>query len=362
MAERDLIEASCSVHKDAAAARPEHKELADAVVVLGDQSPCAGGLTRLEAVQGYAGRVEYFIQDADAPWLQDGDRHVNVKRGWPSYWALANRHPFSLEVPSTAVHNMRDSLRSPRGLSYLSGPRTDITIASGREHQTLAVLLKQMMLEEADWATKVCEYGGYTDGVMRGRGVKDKLEACEVDNPLDLTRQVAGWNGTNGRLGSFLEMNRQESPQLVGVLPDDHYWVVDNNGIRRPYDRRVPLSRGDTLLPKGRALPLEVAVKGAVLGFTNLGYLDDTLELRDRFVPNLPLKTVQIAFDWRVDFDPIEPLWQEFKARKIARGQEVTKPEAELGVIGDYWRRRPTTISHMIMGGEVNPSLTYREL
>lgn len=332
-------------------------------IILGDQSPWAGGLIRLASVLRNFDSVQYFVQDVDAPWLQDGDNKVSIKRGWPDYWALATRHPFSPEVKGVAIHSMRDSLHSPRGLSYLAGPRTDHTIVFEANNAQVNEATRQILLEEIGWATRVADWIGNTEGVRRGQAMQEQVERLETHGPGTFAAEIARWQGLNDRmLGSFVDMYKDCAPRLTGQLPDSYYWIVDSEGRRKHYHRRTALNAHETIVPKGIALPLEMSARGWVLGYTALGYLEKVKAVRNKYVPGLRLKTLQITHRWSIEPDPIEVLWEVFEARKQRRGQFVQKPEEQLQAIGNYWRARPTSISTTILGGSVHAEMSYREL
>jgi len=340
----------------------EKKELVSRRITLGDQSPWAGGLLRLKVASQTYGNVDYFLQDADAPWIQSNiSRDVSLKRGWPNYWSFACRQPFSLETPTTRVDNMRQSLGSPKGLTYLIGPKTTQTIASESNNIKVNQLVKEMLLEEIRWSTKISEWLGNTDGAKKGRLLEEAVLTLNGNLTENLT-QLSKWSGLISSPTSFIDSFSKQPPQLVDIVPKSYYWVINNDGKRSELSEGNRLSHNGVVVPKGRALPLEVAARGEVLGFTGLSYLDGVIGLRNKYVPDLTLRLAQIEFNWELDPDPIEAMWEVFNEKKRLRGQEVEKPISDLERIRNYWRGRPTIISHTILGGELNPRITYREV
>ena len=84
--------------------------------------------------------------------------------------------------------------------------------------------------------------------------------------------------------------------------------------------------------------------------------------MRDKFVPGLKLKFLEISFNWQLNPNPIEAMWDVFKVKKQLRGQYPQKPTNDFERINAYWMNRPTTISYKILGGDLNPEIRYREL
>lgn len=339
---------------------PENKELLSKSIILGDQSPWAGGLVRMEVIEGLLGSTTYHIQDADTPWKTDGYSRVLIRRGWSDYWSLANRYPFSFSIPNTRVDNMRQSLGSPDGLAYLIGPKTSATIMSEFNNRSVGLLVNQMLREEAEWATKVAEWMSEPDAIARGKQIQKLFE--EDKSLKDVLSSVMSLSISHSHdTSSFIESFREKPVQLVGAIPINNYWVIDKDGRRRELDTKTVLNNGEVLLPKGKAVPLEISARGDVLGFTGLSYLDGVIGMRDKFVPGLKLKFVEIKFNWQLNPNPLEAMWEAFKVKKQLRGQSPQKPINDFERINAYWMNRPTTISYKILGGDLNPELRYRE-
>lgn len=322
------------------------------MILLGDQSPWAGGLVRWLALKKLGiHEIVYCQQDADTPWKQEGDRvKVRVKRGWPHYWSLACRYPFSPSIPGLTLPHIRDTVKAPSGLQYLQGGNTARTIAAENTSPNGAVngMLIDMLREEKQWAATVARFIGSTDG--------SRIE-ISARTPLEIAQTLADALML-GKVESLVELFGDSPPKTVGELPPQCFWSIDEDGIREEYQGFA--RPRDRIVPKGIALPLEVAARGWQLGFSSLGYLEKVTALRDRYLPGLEIQAVRIGFRWHIGADPVSAFVEYYLERKKRRREEPAVPdEQSIDKIRRYWAGRPTAISYLVLKGELNPTLEY---
>lgn len=340
--------------------------------ICGDQSPWAGGLLRWHVLHDRISQksnglknspVNYFIQDVDTPWKQNGIPRVEIKRGWADYWNLAVRSPWSLEVPGMTMtddlHKLAQSVKSPRGLEFLAGPSTTETILSRNQDSTLLEMVKTMLRTEIAWAKNLGEYMGISDSLYKADGWGKVINSS--NSIREIAENIASAHDLTG-LGSTVGFFEDKGALLVEQCGFKMYWSVDNRGNRT---EASATSRG-VLVPKGKILPLEMAAHGLILGFTGLNYLKELVQNRDRYVPSLTLRFTEIKFEWELDTDPLEAIHEAYRLKKRKRDElkgttsqlVELKPE-EQEVIRSYWRGRPTSITYDILGGRLNPVIRY---
>lgn len=328
------------------------RRLAGRRVLLADQSAWAGGMLRWRAAcQALGSQVLYAVQDADVPWVQKGRRQVEIVRAWSPYYSLACKYPWSFSVPGARFGNLLDSFDGPRGLHYLIGPSSSDTIYGyrGAASAPYREQLHRMLNDEADWALRLTDMLGLP---------ASPLERLPQRGAHGLTRHFCERLDLAAPL-SFVECFGDGRLQATGLFPEHFYWWVMPDGRR--HDTPRP---GAVQFPKGAILPLEICANSFVLGCTRLGYLDEILQLRDRFAPWLKLSMLSISFDWSWgDVEPLQELLRLFNARKKKRGQSPFRPNGQaLAKISRYWRRRPSVVSWMILGGELKPRYEYIEV
>lgn len=314
----------------------------DEVICMGDQSPWAGGLLRLSAMREHTKSLIYFLHDGDAPWVASSSPKLRVEHGWPkdSYFSLATRHPWSLVTPDISLHGLRTSFNSPEGLSRLVGAGTQRMICGLSSSPQLIKMVFSLLKEEKDWADRLGDW----------LGIKNDYELPECENILDLAERL---NRTDIPIGSFVDLFRDESPLIKEELPERYFWEVDfKEGTRKPCEEL----NGKDVIPKGLALPLEIAARGWALGCTHIGYLKDVLKLRDYYFPGLPVKIYHISFNWEMENDPIYFLLEAFKEKKRRRKQNIPDFGDSGEKISSYWRNRPTSVSAAVLGGNLCPS------
>ncbi len=314
----------------------------DEVICMGDQSPWAGGMLRLSAMREYTSNLIYFFHDGDAPWVPGSIPEPRVEYGWPknSYFSLATRHPWSLVTPDISLNGPRASFNSPKGLSRLVGAGTQRMIYGLSSSPQLMKLVTLMLKEEKDWAERLGDW----------LGVKKDYELPECEDVLELAENL---NQTDIPIRSFVDLFRDKPPLIKEGLPERYFWEIDfNEGTRKPCQGL----NGKDVIPKGVALPLEIAARGWALGCTHIGYLKEVLRLRDHYFPGLPVKIYHISFDWEMEKDPIEFLLDAFKEKKKRRKQSIPDFKDNGERISSYWKNRPTSVSAAVLGGNLRPS------
>ncbi|MBI2587557.1 hypothetical protein HYW29_01975 [Candidatus Amesbacteria bacterium] len=322
----------------------------DNKTILGDQSPWTGGILRYAAVAAEAAphSVIYCIQDADAPWKQDGISDPTIRRGWVNYWSIAVKIPWTWSIPDLNLDNVRQTLGSPHGLLYLAGPDTSSTIRSQTSTPPVVTQTQTMLLTEVKWAEKVGQLTGNSESEYASRTWEEAIRAASTLD--DLFTTVGSIHATH--ISSMIDMFAQSPPLLIDHLGPSYYWTIDSRGNRQK-------SRGQTegvLVPKGKALPLELCARGLTIGFTGLPYMQELIALRNQKIPDLPLQFLQVSFDWILNTDPITAMLDEFRRKKKARGETVHINPQDVNLIKQYWQGRPTSISHHVLGGELHPS------
>lgn len=342
-------------------------------VMCGDQSPLNGGLLRaaLLAQADPSLDIIYCFHDTDAPWLQTGGSPRIVQGGWPDYWALAARIPYSPDIPGLvggdAWQRLRDSLNIPSGIVYLAGPQTNETIASMDACPVTGELMRRVHGIEAEWAYALNNMLGRSPGMLgplparlsevpgaiRNRFARDYAR-------IEITRSTEFW--------------REHPVRFHETVPPKYYWRLDERNCRYAWDGRN-LSRGHYLVPRAHIRSLEEAAHGIADCFTAIPYLNEVVKLRNLYVPGLSLPHIQMTITCSLPLDPLEAMKDVFKAKKrdrIERKRRGGRPDydelipelpgEEAAAIWTYWRGRPTSISHEILGGTLTATLAHRTL
>ena len=320
------------------------------VVCMGDQSPWAGGLLRLEVMRKQNIQSVYFIQDVDVPWVSVGCLRPKISYGWPKplYFSLATRNPWSLDTPEVSLRAPESSLKTPKGLSRLVGGSTAQTILGMRNSRELMDLVLKMLDEEKEWAKRVSELIGTP---------KKENQEFDLHECRSIVEIVEKMNPTDIPVRSFVEMFADSKPLIFGNVPREHFWEVDKHGVRNVC---TTCSNGKLIVPKGEVLILELASRGWAMGCTGMGYLKKSIDLRDRYLPGLPIKVCYINFNWKLNEDPINALLEIFQEKKRKRKQEVPNFNGTADKLVQYWKNRPTSVSFSILGGNLNPSFQTR--
>lgn len=306
-------------------------------VLFGDQVPRNGGLLRQKVAQAHPAidEVLYLRQDADTPWRETGQTQVKLTPRWADYWALGVRFPLTLSIPGVDMAPQRQSLRLPAGLTHLAGPRTSRTIWGDPQTE----YDQAMYQSECDWARQLCDYAGVTPGPMTPYG--DLVDDSSIG------------------LVSFF---RDDKPRLLHEVPSEYFWEIEPaTRLRQKWDGQFRADR--IYVPNGRLLPLEISVRGLWIGCTSLGYLTSSLQLRDQYLEGQTVSLCVVTFDWQLPFDPVAAMFDTYVNRRRQAGKSVVAwPEADVAKIMDYWRQRPTTVSHAAIGGDLRPKLNFHQL
>jgi len=333
------------------------------MLLLGDQSPWGGGLLRWLVAKEQFPQEEilYFVQDADMPWLPGGDR-VSICKGWKTkYWSLATRIPWSSDTPEDRFsESFVGTLKMPKGLQYLVGPRTSYIIANERARNMANLFVKEMLETEINWARNLRELSGKEQPQIMPAISGDVYKA---------TRQLADCHNLSDEIHSLVKHFTDNPVRLASVLPEEYYWRITDDYRRI----NATETKNGILVPKGKILPLEYATRGWTLGCTGLSYLFEVLKVRDLFIPNLKVKILKISFNWQLDENPFDLLAEVYKKRKLEQAQkrgteykdelsEISRRSRVTKIISDYWSGRPTSLSYLILGGNLNPSFEYLEV
>jgi len=334
------------------------------MIVLGDQFPIGGGLLRrqalIQAMEKWSfpkEEIRYDWHDVDAPWRQEGYKEARVIRKWTDYWSLGLRHPMSFRTPEVVLEQVRATLGSPNGLSYLIGPKTDTTLRAEDKNEKVLNGVKEMVKEDVLWMSEAAKITG-KNIKERERKEREMMEIVKKSRTLTELFRLAGEICVGFReLKSTLEIYQSEPIKKI-FLPNDYFWLISGNDFQRQKLNRQTTNNSLIIIPKGIALFLDFAIRGFTTGFTGCGYLDETRELRDRYLSEIKMKFLKITFDWTFPENPIDILLAEFRERKRKRGKETAEiAEEDVRAIKDFWRTRPTELGYFFLGGELNPKI-----
>ena len=316
--------------------------------MLGDQSPWAGGLLRASVVASELnGNIKYFLQDLDTPWFETSER-VKIKQGWNNYWSLACRYPWSFCVPGQAINDILNTTRSPRGLGYLIGPRTNSTIYSHNTDRTIGQMLQDLLTREISWADQILTWA-------------EKQSESVIDLPEYNIRELSEYFANLSKVGTvkgFFDFFQSSPPLTYSELPESEFWHCNTSGLR--YSQSGPSTFP---VPKAKALILEIAARGWILGCTHIPYLEKVLELKKQYLPGLPLRLLQITFDWRPALNnPMFAILRAHNKKRKSRKKPLWENIGpEFDEIESYWRKRPSSISYHMLGGELGPRFELLE-
>ncbi len=330
-------------------------------ILLGDQSPFAGGLVRyLVVLKEFAGaEIIYNIHDTDAPWVANG-QSLSICKGWKTnYWSTASRVAWSWDIPpaerthwtpadANLLNSLMTSMNMPNGLLYLAGPQTNLTLSGIHQNVSGALftdLSATMLKNELAWLNSL----------------RQKLGLSEKSY---IATQPEHWiqtmTGTETPISTTSETFRKEPVSLIGRIPALYYWKMSRDGTRETWDGKS-IDSSDLLVPKAHALPLEDAYHGHTLACTGMPYLSEVMKLRDLYCPKVKIKILWIRFDWQPPVDPAIIIAQEYIAeRKLKRNKDIVIPEYMIESVRKYWSQRPTALGYQLLGGELNPSFELR--
>jgi hypothetical protein len=314
-------------------------------IVLGDQAPWAGGALRAQALLQAGLTPRYFWQDLDAPWVETAER-LHVCHGWPAYWSLACRYPYSACIPGWHDSQILNSCASPHGLQYLAGPRQHQSLAGVTQDAPLLALLRQMLQQEVAWASTLAQWRATP---------WDKIELPPSDDLAQCATACAARCGVR-EMERFSTLFAAEPPLLAAHLPPECFWHID------PAGRRWPMPQADTYAaPRALALVLEFAARGWLLACTSLPYLAQALALRERYLPGLRLPLLHIDLHW-ANGGLLQVLLTEYQARRWRRGKTAPMPEpAALARLDAYWSARPSCLSLQMLGGALQADFRVQE-
>lgn len=320
--------------------------LAQRPVVLGDQSPWAGGLLRAQALQQHGIAARYFWQDLDAPWVETAEKPA-ICHSWPPYWSLACRYPFSASMPDWQCADILNLSGSPAGLGWLSGPHQQLSLAAVAQqarHPALS-LLQKLLQAELDWAQQLAQWRATP---------YDKISLPPHSTLWQLVQSLCHASGV--AVAPFSQLFAAEKPLLYHDLPAECFWHLDADGKRHP----APCA-GSYPVPRALALVLECAARGWVLACTRLPYLDQVLALRQRHLPGLKIALLHVEFDWQAG--PLLPLvFETCRQRRQRRGRSWQAPTLEQSAHLDaWWRQRPSSLSLQVLGGRLTSQIRYQE-
>ena len=327
-------------------------------VILGDQYPPGGGLLRRQVLEKAGHLVSYFVQDIAPPW--NCHRVFAPKLFWGfkslrelgGYAAMGVNLPWTLETPFLLLQDPIQSLSLKRGFVGFVGPKTSQT-AYG--------------LNRLDPETYY--------------GILDKLAYVQIQHAshlalltfMDAERvPTASWVSAEKRrlqglctASSLVSEFFRDPPHLIHELPPNFFWEIDvRTGWRFPY-RGGGRKSTCAYVPKGIALPLEFASRGFATGYTRLKYLSAVRRIRDQYIPGMEIPLCEIRFEW----DPgkcITSTLVEVYSRKLRLHGRVWALKGampgHLKHLVRFWRNRPTSLSHAILGGDLNAAIKFHSL
>ncbi len=335
------------------------------MIILGDQSPWVGGLLRWQVLRDAGEETNYFIADLDSPVVKIGDPNsLKSVSGWPAYWALGFRYPWTIDHPE--MHRMsgdsvRQGLVAPPGLKYLAGgsDMSEQTLYSQDRNEHVLSALEPLFVEEQQWAKRL---GGLLGIPTQADDLLFRAGHGSVRGAAQALASTLGLP----EIQSEMKLFEGEGCLSRSSLPANYFWDI-RDGRRTPL---VEASVGGVVVPKGKALPLEFALRGWELGCTNLPYLDETLHIRDRYFKGVPLKIVRVLFDWDCAA-ALEALLVELESRKRKRSLRTGQPfnpatlehVYQLGKEAEaYWRTRPSVITYLMLGGALRARIVREVL
>ncbi len=342
-------------------------------VVISDQFPSGGGLTRLSELRRLFPSLTILgcLHDIDSPWIKDKQFLAAViKYGTLSYWSLGTRVFLSqlAEKKKGWSPDIANRLGIPKNLIYLIGPDNCETIRS--QDTTLTDKIKEILIFEQTWTRKLCELSGIErqEQDFPGNSVFEVFNALAQENSLDGINRYIDIMGTESILEN--ELNPIQNEDLRR-----HFWKVSRSDFTREkftYGSDFsPLTH--FLFPKGKALFLEEALRGDIIpAFTGAGYLEETMSLRDELFPGTTLSALQITFDLNLKSDVLSLLKEKYlrkvqeqnQKRGAARKTLISPEEVtclQLQDLQNFWKGRPTTLAEPLIES-YGPSVSFLQL
>lgn len=293
------------------------------------------------AVEKAGKNVRCFVEDAAAPWLEGHEIGIRRKWPWPHRHRIASRFPWSPTTPDLHLESVAATLKTPWGLHYLIGPPDGKSAFEHEYTPELQEAARRLLQEEERWARVVAEWMGDDDPD------KPLADFPKQTPPLRVAQGLAGILGTQAPESAVLFF--QESPSRL----------AQETALPERYFRKSP---GGVMVPKPAALPLEWAARGHHILQSNEAFSNEIRSLRDTYLPGVSLRVATIVFNWELATDPLEALVAAYRKKKQERGTPFQEPRLEeLDAIRTYWQTHPTTVSYLVLGGTLNPSLTFHD-
>ncbi len=331
-------------------------------VFCGDQAPLDAGFLRYKTLAQLGNDVTYYWQDADRPWANQSRRTVDVKEGWQSYWSLAGKVPCTPSSPNKSASNITNALGAVDGLLYLSGPDNSQTIKGVNKDRAVVGLMQRILTTELDWSKSLQEWNGNSDH----RFVDELRRTIERSASLDQMWITPEAFGMPQNFTTMTELFAGDGAKLTDRIPSSYYWFIDRDGQRFQYNGQ----KGGTVIPKGEILPLELSALGYTIGCTALPYLGETLNLRSRFCSGLPIKILSVNFAWdqaQLLMDGVLNAYLNGAGPRNKRSIPGSRRQIEQYVLEEnipeivrYWQRKVTTLSYLVHGGNLNPTVNYQ--
>jgi len=263
-------------------------------VFLGDQSPWGRGLLRARELKKRGIEFTYVWQDLDVPWVQSGSHSISITNGFPSYCSIKSVRVGSFtpdKRPGLQDINFFNKSKPPAGMSYLTGPKTELTIRAVDGTQEFMKVFKKMMVDELEWYWRII-------GQSVGSDLKKmNEEAMNMVKKAGSVWEFIGWLadalGIEVERLSYLMAEDEIQRVIKEVVPENEIWSIDEEW------RRFKGKAGRILYCGGKYLPLVIERAGWILGATNLPYYD------------APLKVV--FYNYRIPGLPeLEAFWQGY--------------------------------------------------
>ncbi|MDP2629439.1 MAG: hypothetical protein Q8P45_01925 [Candidatus Harrisonbacteria bacterium] len=325
-------------------------------LILGDQSPWAGGLLRWFILRRIfpKAQIHYHLHDSDTPFAVPAPS-PRKKRGWVPYWAIAARNCFALDIPGYRIDPVMDSMQSQSGLSYLAGPSNFEVIGALEEGSQVVELTASLLQDSQDWLSRLCNFCGQREA--------ERFEIESRAGVLGIVQSLAKQAHLPGEeIGTTLEIFAGSPPLLWGTLPPEYFWKI-SDGRRSSADKLSSMKDG-ILVPKGVALLLEFSARGWRVAQTACAYTEEILALRDKYLPSQKLRFLKVGFDWELSsIDPVSAQVEAYQKKKAKSGRPAAAMDEEaLRQIRSYWRQRPTLMAYLALGGDLHPTFQVIDL
>ena len=336
------------------------------MLTLGNQDPFDWGILGAHVLREIGGNmgnkpVIYHRQDADRPWRSDGlTGPSRIRYGFPNYCSLTRQMMFSPTFEKNGVNSglsaVQQSLKLQTGRVYLQG--------SSRQ-QTLWSFMKTedyLRTEEKFFEVEFKHYEGlHQVGVPMTQLFHDLLALRDRFSSAYAAEEYRHVVREQYRLNehpptSLIEMFRECPPSLLGELPPESFWQIDEDGMREQWCGYVVRSN-KVYTPKRDALILELALKGNTIVHRSLPYLEKVQLFRNKHYPNLPIKTARIKMKCSGRHIS-EALAHAFNTKRKKSGKPLLCHWA-VEKINNYWENRPTVMGSLLLA-DLNVSATIK--